>query len=194
MAKKKQEKKSSREVYVAVLLTVFVLFIAFVYFWTTPPKPFSHIASPLSEQGTTFDFGNHMYTIDDKEVSFVQGLVVNKDTLSSHQAQVSEKRVSPSQNRAAAILIDQPGGSGTFYYLVAAMKKDGKETFSAPVLLGDRIKVASVIVDDPGMENNGVVTVKYLDRLESEPMSAQPSIEKVLKYAFQDDGNLLSVL
>ncbi len=49
---------------------------------------------------------------------------------------------------AAPILIVDPGGSGTFIYLVAALNIDGQPEMVATTLLGDRVAVRSVKIVD----------------------------------------------
>ena len=49
---------------------------------------------------------------------------------------------------AAPILIVDPGGSGTFIFLVAALNVDGHPEMAATTLLGDRVAVRSVRIVD----------------------------------------------
>lgn len=147
------------------------------------------------EQTMPFDFGNQKVRLNNQELTFVNG---SFHTLNSpygqHQANITNQSVNPKGTRAAAILIDKPGGSGTFYYVVGAMLKDGYELYSTPVFLGDRVKIVSVTVDDSENENNGIIMVTFLGLPDDAPMSAEPTEEMITKYAFQDDGNLIVVL
>ncbi len=79
----------------------------------------------------------------------------------------------------AVILTQEPGGSGTFYYLAAALKAaDGTATGTNALLLGDRIIPRSTAVD------GDMVTVKYLDRQTGEPMSAAPAVAMTRFFKF----------
>ncbi|MBI2862173.1 MAG: hypothetical protein HYX89_05075 [Chloroflexi bacterium] len=49
---------------------------------------------------------------------------------------------------AAVILVSSPGGSGVFIYLVAVLNRDGEPDPVAPVLLGDRVAVRGVRIED----------------------------------------------
>jgi hypothetical protein len=49
---------------------------------------------------------------------------------------------------AAAVLIASPGGSGTFIYLVAVSNSDGTASPLATTLLGDRVAVRAVRIED----------------------------------------------
>jgi len=85
----------------------------------------------------------------------------------------------------AFLLTQNSGGSGTFYYVVAALKTaDGYQGTNA-VLLGDRIAPQTTEI------RNGQLIVNYADRTASEPMTTRPSIG-VSKY-LQVQGTSLVV-
>lgn len=162
-------------------------------------KPEIATASPspivLVPPTSPFDFGNQTLFLDETKMSFSKGSYsVNDPDAGLHTAKIDHQTINPAGNRAAAILADQPGGSGTFYYLVGAMLKDGKEIYTIPVLLGDRIMVQKITVDDPEEHDNGQITVEYLDRGPKEPMSATPTKQMIKKYSFEDSGELIEVL
>ena len=89
---------------------------------------------------------------------------------------------------AALILVYNPGGSGTFYYVATALQnlESGGATGTNAVLLGDRIAPQNISIE------NGVVLVNYADRALDEPMSAQPSIG-VSKWLAVENGVLSEV-
>jgi len=77
----------------------------------------------------------------------------------------------------AFILTQQTGGSGTFYYLAAALDApNGAAPLTDTVLLGDRIKPVLTEI------NSGVIVVTYLDRNPNEPMTADPSVTIVRNF------------
>lgn len=148
-----------------------------------------------SVEPTGFTFDNATIMLNNMELSFTNGSYRgNEQTDPDHTAQMMNVRVSDLGNHAAAILVDNPGGSGTFSYLIGGSMKDGKKIFSSPIPLGDRIKVTSVTVIDPTEENNGMITVGYLDRPTGAPMSSDPTHPVTVTYAFEDNGNLIEVL
>jgi hypothetical protein len=87
---------------------------------------------------------------------------------------------------AVVVIVYDPGGSGTFYYIAAAINQNGSYKGTAGYLLGDRIIAQFVRFDD------GLVAAHYLDRRPSEPMSAPPSVRTVLQLRLTD-GNLMPV-
>ncbi|MFC1975192.1 YbaY family lipoprotein [Chloroflexota bacterium] len=64
------------------------------------------------------------------------------------------------QDVAAVMLVTDPGGSGTFYYLYLMASQNGQPTEVANTLLGDRVQINLVSI-----ENNGVV----VDMVQSGP-------------------------
>lgn len=175
MARKK--KKGSFPVGFVIVAVIVVLFTGIVVMNTpsfVSPSPLS-----ISTNTIAFDFTSQHFVIDG-----------NAPT----SPKFTNKAVNLAENRAAAILVDSPGGSGTFYYLVGGMIENGKEVYSQPVSIGDRVKIESVTVENPGTENNGIITVEYLTRPENAPMSDEPTVLVTEKYAFEDDGNLIEIL
>lgn len=83
----------------------------------------------------------------------------------------------------AFILTQSGGGSGTFYYIVAALKVENGYSGTNGVLLGDRIAPQTLEVKD------GKIVVNYADRKAGDSMSTAPSIG-VSRY-FKLSGNQL---
>ena len=71
---------------------------------------------------------------------------------------------------AVVVIVYDPGGSGTFYYIAAAINQNGRFQGTAGHLLGDRIIARFVKFD------NGLVTAHFLNRRPEEPMSAPPTV------------------
>lgn len=150
-----------------------------------PPSPTA--AAVVTKQSTLLDYGDQELAIELTQVK------VKTSATASGQfdAKMTNRVVTSSGNRAAAIIVDSPGDTGPYYYVVGGMLKDGKRIASAPQSLGDKIKVVSVSVDDPGAHDNGLITVEILNRA---PNSPEPTIKMTKKYAFQENGNLIEVL
>jgi hypothetical protein len=85
----------------------------------------------------------------------------------------------------AFLVTQQPGGSGTFYYVVVALgQPEGQYLSTNGVLLGDRIAPQTTEI------SNGTLIVNYADRNPDEPMVTPPSVA-VSKY-FTVSGSQLS--
>ncbi len=87
---------------------------------------------------------------------------------------------------AGLILVDQPGGTGTFYYLAAAINQNGNYVGTNAILLGDRIAPQNIEI------RSGTLIANYADRNPGEPFSTQPSMGKSL-YARLSNNQLVKV-
>lgn len=88
----------------------------------------------------------------------------------------------------AGVLIKQePGGTGTFYYMAAAIKSDDGYEGTNALLLGDRVAPQGAV-----QISGGEVVANYADRAVDEPMSATPSVGKTLRAKF-DKGKMVEV-
>ncbi len=97
---------------------------------------------------------------------------------------VAEVRGTGSRTDVLVTMVVDYGGSGNFVYLVLFENQAGTLVQKSYALLGDRIKVNQVEVVDS--TKNGVdylVKVNILDRTESEPMAAVPTVTKILNYS-----------
>ena len=87
---------------------------------------------------------------------------------------------------AALFLMHQPGGSGTFYYVAAALNTNGGFCGTNAVLLGDRIAPQTIEIRD------GVVIANYADRRPEESMAVPPSVG-MSKYLVVKAGELITL-
>jgi hypothetical protein len=125
------------------------------------------------------------YLIDGRKVTLADGLAeqpVAPGSAAKTVTKLSDRLAagdlnSDGQVDIAAVLTQDGGGSGTFYYL-AVLQHDG--TPVAAVFLGDRIAVQNVRIVD------GKVTVALLTRGAAEPMAARPSIMETRTFAVKD--------
>ncbi len=75
----------------------------------------------------------------------------------------------------AFLITQETGGSGTFYYAVAAVATEQGYIGSDGYLLGDRVAPQSTDVSSNPRHKN-VVVFNYADRAPNEPMTTQPSV------------------
>jgi hypothetical protein len=83
---------------------------------------------------------------------------------------------------AVLFLVQDPGGSGTFYYVAAAHKVDGGYRGGAAVLIGDRITPHRLNII------HGVVVADYLERAPGEPMAAEPALARSVYLMLEVDA------
>lgn len=75
------------------------------------------------------------------------------------------------------LITQEGGGSGTFFYAVAALNTERGYVGSSGFLLGDRIAPQTTEVSK-NPSHRGVVVVNYADRAAGEPMTERPSVGK----------------
>jgi hypothetical protein len=83
------------------------------------------------------------------------------------------------------VLVYQPGGSGTFYYVAALLNVTGRVTAMPAVLLGDRIKITGVKLD------GRTIVVDLLDRTAGQPSTSSPSVASTKRFVV-DHGALVA--
>ena len=159
-------------------LTIITLVLAGGYFyWST---------MLTKKQAAVADYKNISYTIEGQPVQLVDGKAdvetapgSASHTVTTFFGNIGKGDLNGDSIPDLAFLLTQTsGGSGTFYYVVAALQNaDGGYTGTNGVLLGDRIAPQTTEIQ------NGQVIVNYADRQPGEPMTAQPSVgvTKVLK-------------
>jgi hypothetical protein len=187
---KKRIKISVKYLWVGLFASLALLVVASVAS-NNSDRASSIIPAPFA-QTTWLDFDNQTYKLEGASLTFKKGLFKAGGN-SGHDAVLASQSLSPSGKRGAVILVDNPGGSGFFYYLIGGMLKGGKQINSAPLLLGDRIKINSLKVENAGPESNGMIIVSYLTRPDSAAMSQDPTVTIIEKYNFEDSGNLTKI-
>ncbi len=84
---------------------------------------------------------------------------------------------------AAVLLVNNPGGSGTFYYAVLAINNSGTYKATETMFLGDRIAPQTVEIQE------GRAVYNYAERKAGEAMSVQPSVGKSLWVHYDAKNN-----
>lgn len=124
------------------------------------------------------DYKNTTYTIEGNPVTLVNGraeVASVPDSASRTVTQYFGNDATGDLNGdgvpdVAFILTQSGGGSGTFYYVVAALKTSEGYYGTNALLLGDRIAPQTTEI------RNGQVIVNYAERKAGEPMTMQPSV------------------
>lgn len=76
---------------------------------------------------------------------------------------------------AVYLITEEPGGSGTFYYVTAIL--NGQDPLPK-VFLGDRIAPQNTSIE------NGIISVNYADRKPEDSFTVAPSVGKTLRLKF----------
>jgi heat shock protein HslJ len=128
------------------------------------------------------EYKNSTYIIDGQSVTLINGKAEVASAPGSATKTVTEyfgneavgDLNGDSTPDVAFILTQTSGGSGTFYYVVGAIKTPGGYQGTSAVLLGDRIAPQTTEIKD------GKVIVNYADRAQGESFTVQPSVGKSL--------------
>lgn len=135
--------------------------------------------------GSKPDPTNATYVVEGEKVTFKNGL----NNTEEQDGLTMESRVletiaygdlnADGEEDALALIAQSGGGSGTFVYVVVYVSGPVKYNGSNAIFLGDRISPQSLSV------KNGVATVKYLDRKEDEPFSAEPTVSTTKQLVYK---------
>jgi len=87
---------------------------------------------------------------------------------------------------AAFLLMQDSGGSGTFFYAVAALRTPDGYLGTNAIFLGDRIAPQATMIDP---DNPSQFIVSYGDRGADEPMSSEPTL--MVSKVFKIEGDAL---
>jgi len=152
----------------------------------------TNVSAPGTAQGV--DPQNATYSIEGKEVTLVNG-VAEQEAAPGSATKIVTKYFgnavdidlnSDGLTDSAFLLTQDGGGSGTFFYVAAAINGANGTQGTNAIFLGDRIAPQSTTIDP----NNPVqFIVNYMERKTSDPMSAQPSV--AVSRTFKLDNNTL---
>jgi len=159
-------------------IAIVLISVGGIYFLTKGNKE----VSPAPKETTAADYKNATYIIEGQPVTLINGHAESAAAPGSASKIVTQYF----GNQAVGdlnwdgvddigfLLSQTTGGSGTFYYAVAAIKTaDGYQGTSA-VLLGDRIAPQTTEIREGGL------LINYAERAPGESFAVQPSMGKSL--------------
>jgi len=149
---------------------------------------------PVESEQSATDPLNATYTIEGREIPLLNGRheveaapgSATKIITSAFGKPVYSDLNGDRAEDAALLLVHAPGGSGTFYYVAAALNMNGAYRGTNGVLLGDRIAPQTIVI------RNGVVMANYADRRPDESMTTPPSVG-ISKYLTLEGGVLAEI-
>lgn len=139
----------------------------------------------------SFDPLNTTYTIDEQPIALSDGKVEIGVAAGSAMKDIVEVFGQPTlgdfdndgDTDAAVVLVESPGGTGTFYYVAAAMNEVNGSKGTNAIFIGDRIAPQTLEF------RKGKIIMNYADRKPNEPMAVAPSVG-VSKYFVVAQGIL----
>lgn len=155
-------------------------------------------AAPIDQAASagqvTFDTKNSSFSLDGQSITLKNGISSVPSAPGSASSTITryfggEGRGdlnNDGQEDIAFIVTQDGGGSGLFYYVVAAIKgADGYRTTNG-FFIGDRIAPQSITIP----RNSNELQVKFADRQPGEPMAAAPTVGRVLLLKVTPQGVL----
>ncbi len=139
----------------------------------------------VTDEGITADYKNASYSIDGVQVQLNNGVAETPAAPESAARVVTQyfgnelvtDLNGDGRNDVVFLVTQETGGSGTFFYVVAALNTEDGYVGSDGYFLGDRIAPQS-INESTNPRHKYVIVANYADRAEDEPMTAQPSVGK----------------
>jgi len=170
-----------------------VLLIAVVLVVVAACAPTGTAASGVRSSDSPPDPSNATFKIERDTVVLVNGRAereaasgsATKVTTTLADPRVSGDLDGDGRPDTVVVLVSQPGGSGTFFYVAALLNATGGVTTTPAILLGDRIKVTGVKLD------GRAIVVEVLDRTAGQPMSESPSVAAMKRFVV-DHGALVA--
>lgn len=150
-------------------------------FYFMRDKSTSEKVTPTENESRNFrpDPSNATFIIDDEKITLSKG----QEITSTEETSLLDKFAYGDINGdgkvdTALFLVQSGGGSGTFIYLGAYISGPVNYKGSNTVFIGDRISPQSISV------SKGVITVKYLERKENEPLAAEPTVSVTKQFVY----------
>lgn len=181
---------------IILLVLVILLIGGLISFGRMRPVALAPVVSPTQvETVATTSPENATYLIDN-EAYTLRGGKTEKEAAPNSAAKITTELFgapvygdlnNDGIDDAAVLLVQNSGGSGTFYYAAVAVgSTTGSYSGTNAIFLGDRIAPQTTEI------RNGVLIVNYADRKVGEPMSARPSVG-VSKYITLSGNTLVPV-
>ena len=170
----------SNSIKIAALISLSIIAVAAYMIFSAPADV---DFDSLDSQPALADHMNTSYLIDGVQVELINGYSEVEITPDSAATKITRyfgnelvmDLDGDADDDIAFILSQETGGSGVFYYAVAALNTDNGYVGSDGYLLGDRIAPQSTD-PSPNPRHQNVVVFNYLDRLPDESMITQPSV------------------
>jgi len=159
-------KTMSKTFWVIAAAVVVIILAVGIFLSTGAQNPKTAQTSPAS-----FDPLNATYSIEGQSVTFVNGASETPDATTKIFGQpVLGNLDGDGKPDASVFIYQQSGGTGTFYYVAAAINVNGIAQGTNGIFLGDRIAPQNLEI------KNGQIIANYADRAPGEPMAANPSV------------------
>lgn len=169
------------------LIGLIILVVAAVLIFL---KPVSDKQGAKNNEVSVHNYKNSTYTIEGQSVVLTDGFSeiesapgsATKITTRYFGNEIKHDLDDDGDEDIVFILTQEHGGSGQFFYVVAALNTPTGYRGSEGYFLGDRIAPQSTNMDEgvttQGTIRSNVIVVNFATRMSNEPMTATPSVGK----------------
>ena len=182
-----------------------VIVLAAVVYFISPEK-YRGTPPPLKSPAAEFLSGlrNSTFEVEGTPVTLVKGIseegillgATSKLTTRYFGNEALGDLNGDGMEDAIFLITQDGGGSGLFYYAVAALKTPGGYKTTNAFFIGDRIAPQTTEIHE--LELHGIkqaeIYVNYAERKPDEPMSAQPSMGATKLLKVTPDGKLTGLM
>lgn len=178
------------KIFISIIILIVIIGGIF-YLFNKPEEPKKE-EPPVKE--FTNDPLNTTYIINDKEYALVDGKVEKEivpgsasvETVNAFKTETKADFNGDGLEDVLVVLTYNGGGTGTFFFVAAALNQGSSYKGTNGIILGDRIDIESTYFE------KGVIFVNYLDRELGEPMTAEPSVKIVKRFVLRE-GELVKL-
>lgn len=154
----------------------------------------SSVAPPPPSGVAGFDPLNANFPIEGEPVTLRQGVSTVPSAPGSASSVVTRALgpialgdfTNDNRDDIAFVVTQERGGSGLFYYVVAALNSGRSYKTTGGFLLGDRIALRALTIPP----RSGLIQVRYAEHAPGEPLAATPTAEVVVTLKVTPDGVL----
>jgi len=160
-----------------IIIVIIVLIVGGGWYFTNNSSTQNIVENSSDPFNTTYFINNKPYTLKE---GLSEELVPNSSSKIVTKYFGNEVRTDLNDDGREDIVFlitQETGGTGVFFYVVAALNTDSGWKGSHALFLGDRIAPQTTELSRNTSYKN-VIVVNYAERGSNEPMTAQPSIGK----------------
>lgn len=174
-----------KKTYIIVIVLVIMLVVGFCVVRSNSPRGIIDTGGLIDE-----GYKNATYMIDGRSFTLKNGLSEVETTPGSATKtitryfgnEVKHDLNDDGREDVVFLLTQSSGGSGTFYYVVAALNTPSGYLGSEALFIGDRIAPQTTEIDEgetaKGTKRQNVIVVNFADRLPGESFATSPSVGK----------------
>jgi hypothetical protein len=175
---------------IALIAVAALGYVAFIMYTNATKAPAETPSNKISTTSNTAkpDLSNATFLIEDQSITLKKG--ANEQEVTPGSATMQETSLTKFVNYGdlngdkkddgAAVLVQEGGGSGTFFYIVGYVSGTVSHKGTNGVFVGDRISPQSVSI------KNGVIILNYLDRKPDEAYDVEPSVSTTRNYVYKN--------